>query len=196
MYTLIGYVKTRAFRVKWALEELGLPYTHVPAAPHSDEAKEHNPTGKVPALVVDGATLTDSTAIITYLADKNHGLTLAAGTLGRARQDGFTHMILDEFDGALWTAARHSFILPEDKRTPAVKDSLKWEFARSEAALVAQMGDGPFLMGEEFTIADILLTHCLDWAMGAKFGISQYRLKDYLAITHERPGYKAARADA
>lgn len=195
MYTLIGLTQTRAFRVKWALEELGLPYTQVPAAPRSDEAKEHNPSGKVPALVVDGAVLTDSTAIITYLADKHDGLTFKAGTLGRARQDGFTHLILDEFDAILWTAARHSFVLPEDKRVSDVKPSLKWEFTRSEDMLVSQMGDGPYLMGEEFTIADILLGHCLDWATGAKFGPEQPRLKDYLANLHERPAYKAARAD-
>ncbi|SFR36275.1 glutathione S-transferase family protein [Litoreibacter janthinus] len=195
MYTLIGLTQTRTLRVKWALEELGLPYTQLPAAPRSDEVKEHNPSGKVPALIVDGAVLTDSVAIMTYLADKHNGLTLKAGTLGRARQDGFTHMILDEFDGALWTAARHSFVLPEEKRVPEVKEALKWEFARSQAALVAQMGDGPFLMGEEFTIADILLAHCLDWAIGAKFGISEPRLKEYLKTMHERPAYKAARAD-
>ncbi|RLJ51915.1 glutathione S-transferase [Litoreibacter meonggei] len=195
MYTLIGLTKTRTFRVKWALEELGLPYTQRQAPPRSDEAMEHNPSGKVPALIVDGATLTDSTAIITYLADKHSGITCKAGTLGRARQDGFTHLILDELDAVLWTAARHSFILPEEKRVPEVKESLKWEFARSEAVLVAQMGDGPFLMGEEFTIADIVLTHCLDWAIGAKFGISQSRLREYLKTVHARPAYIAARAD-
>ncbi|SHF60168.1 glutathione S-transferase [Litoreibacter ascidiaceicola] len=195
MYTLIGLTKTRTFRVKWALEELGLPYTQLQAAPRSEEAIEYNPSGKVPALIADGATLTDSTAIITFLADKHNGLTLKAGSLGRARQDGFTHMILDEFDSVLWTAARHSFILPEEKRVPEVKESLKWEFARSETTLVAQMGDGPFLMGDEFTIADIILAHCLDWAIGAKFGISQSRLKDYLSNVHTRPAYKTARAD-
>jgi glutathione S-transferase len=195
MYTLIGLTQTRALRVKWTLEELGLPYMQIPAKPQSDVAKEHNPSGKVPALIVDGAALTDSVAIITYLADKHNGLTLKAGTLGRARQDGFTHFVLDELDAILWTAARHSFVLPDDKRVPEVKTSLKWEFERSEALLVSQMGDGPFLMGAEFTIADILLGHCLDWAIGAKFGISQRRLKEYLITLHARPAYKAARAD-
>lgn len=195
MYTLIGVSQTRTLRVKWALIELGLPYTQVPATPRSDDALAHNPFGKVPALIDDGATLIDSVAIMTYLADKHNGLTFKAGTLGRARQDGFTHFILDEMDAVIWTAARHSFVLPEDKRVPEVKSSLKWEFARSEASLVAQMGDGPFLMGKEFTIADILLGHCLDWAVAAKFGISEPRLEEYLTTLHARPAYQAARAD-
>ncbi|MEP3344946.1 MAG: glutathione S-transferase family protein [Litoreibacter sp.] len=195
MYTLIGANQTRAMRVKWALIELGLPFTQIAASPRSEDATAHNPSGKVPSLVDDGATLTDSVAIMTYLADKHNGLTFKAGTLGRARQDGFTHFILDEMDAVIWTAARHSFVLPEDKRVPEIKPSLKWEFARSQATLVAQMGDGPFLMGEEFTIADILLGHCLDWALAAKFDISEPRLEEYLANLHARPAYKEARSD-
>lgn len=194
MYTLIGHTMSRAFRVKWVLEELGLPYEQHSVAPQSPEAREHNPSGKIPALIDEGAVLTDSTAIITYLADKHDGLTFRAGTLGRARQDGFTQLILDEFDAALWSAARHSFVLPEDKRVPAMKDTLKWELARAQARLVAQMGDGPFLMGERLTIPDILLGHCLGWAITAKFGISEPRLSEYLNVLKARPAYKAARA--
>lgn len=195
MYTLIGYNQSRAFRVKWMLEELGLPYTQIAATPRSPEATEHNPTGKIPALIDDGATLTDSVAIITYLADKHNALTFKPGTLGRARQDGFTNLILDEFDAAIWSAARHSFVLPKDKRVPALKDTLKWEFARSQESLVAQMGDGPFLMGDQLTVADIILGHCLDWAKAAKFTISQPRLSTYLTTLHQRPAYQAANAN-
>jgi len=194
-YTLIGTTMSRAFRVRWALEEIGVPYDHVQALPHSAQALEHNPTGKVPALIDDGAVLTDSTAIMTYLADKHDALTFKAGTLGRARQDGFTNLILDEFDAVLWTASKHSFILPKDQRVPEIKPSLKLEFARAEAGLVKQMGDGPFLMGDQLTIADILLAHCLGWAITAKFGISEQRLSDFLNGVKQRPAYKAARAD-
>ena len=56
MYTVVGAVKSRAFRVMWMLEELGEDYTVIPAGPRSDEAKKYNPLGKVPALV-DGADL-------------------------------------------------------------------------------------------------------------------------------------------
>ncbi|PTX57715.1 glutathione S-transferase [Litoreibacter ponti] len=194
MYTLIGVTPSRAFRVKWLLEELGQPYEQINAGPHSPEALEHNPSGKIPALVDDGAVLTDSTAIMTYLADKHDGMTFKAGTLGRARQDGFTNLILDEFDAVLWSAARHSFILPKDKRVPEIKDTLKWEFAEAQSRLVAQMGDGPFLMGDRLTIADVVLGHCLGWAITAKFGITEPRLSDYLNTLKVRPAYKAARA--
>ncbi len=84
-----------------------------------------NPADKVPVLVEDGTPITDSTAIIQYLADRHGRLTRPAGTLGRARQDSLTQFLLDEFDASLWMVARHSFILPEELRLAAVKDSLR-----------------------------------------------------------------------
>ncbi|WP_284265041.1 glutathione S-transferase family protein [Roseicyclus amphidinii] len=192
-YTVIGNVKSRALRVLWTLEELGLDYEHVDAGPRSDEVTRISPAGKVPVLVADGVPITDSVAIMTFLADRHGALTFPAGTIDRARQDSLTQMILDEIDAVLWTAARHSFVLPEDLRIGAIKDSLKWEFARSEKALVDRMAeDGPFLMGETMTIADILLAHCGGWAIAAKFPISEPRLRNHIALMRDRPAFHRA----
>ncbi len=194
MYTVVGSVKTRAVRVIWLLEELGQPYDHIAAAPRSPEALAHNPTGKVPALIVDGTVLTDSVAIMTYLADKHGQFTHPAGTLDRARQDSFTHFLLDEFESLLWTATRHSFVLPEDRRLPAIKPVLHWEYVRSEQTLLTRLGDKPFLMGAEMTVPDLLLAHCLTWAIAAKFPNMAPRLQDYLAQMQARPAYQRAMA--
>ncbi|QYK42428.1 MAG: glutathione S-transferase family protein [Paracoccaceae bacterium] len=179
MYQVIGNHRSRTLRVLWMLEELGEPYEHVDAMPQSAAVRGVNPAGKVPVLVVNGAPITDSTAILTYLADRHQRFTHAAGTLDRARQDSLTHFLLDELDGALWTAARHSFILPEELRLPAIKDSLKWEFERAQKTLVARMGSGPFLMGDLMTVPDIILAHCLSWARAARFPVSEPRLVAY-----------------
>jgi glutathione S-transferase len=194
MYTVIGTVKSRAARVLWMLEELGEPFEHVNAPPRSEGVTSINPTGKVPVLIEDGVPITDSTAIIQYLADKHGALTHPAGTLARARQDSLTQFLLDEFDAALWMAARHSFVLPEALRQSAIKDSLKWEFERSQKVMVARMSDGPFLMGVEMTVPDIILTHCLGWAMIAQFPISEERLKTYSKTVRARPAYIRAMA--
>ncbi len=194
MYTVIGGVRTRAFRVLWMLEELGQPYTHVPAAPHAEGVVGFNPAGKVPVLIDGGVPVTDSTAIIQYLADKHGALTHPAGTLDRARQDSLTHFLLDEFDAALWMAARHSFILPEEMRMGAIKESLKWELVRSQKTLVTRMGEGPFLMGAHMTVPDIILTHCGSWAKVAGFPISEPKLKDYLARMRDRPAHRKVAA--
>jgi glutathione S-transferase len=180
MYTVIGKANSRATRVLWVMEELGLNYDHVPAAPRSEGVVSFNPAGKVPVLIENGTPITDSTAIIQYLADKHGALTYPAGTIDRARQDSLTQFLLDEFDSALWMAARHSFILPEELRQAAIKQSLIWEFANSQKTLVRRMGDGPFLMGAQMTVPDIILTHCGQWARIAKFPVQEEKLTAYL----------------
>lgn len=194
MYKIYGTIKSRAARVVWLLEELGVPYEHVNAGPRSPEVMAVNPTGKVPVLEVEGTVISDSTAILQFLADRHGALTFPAGTVDRARQDSMTHFLLDELDSVLWTAARHSFILPEDKRHPQVKESLKWEYARSLTRLAERLGAGPFLMGDTVTVPDILAAHCLIWGMGAKFPAPEGVLADYLDRMRARPAFQRAMA--
>jgi glutathione S-transferase len=193
-YKVIGSVKSRTIRVLWMLEELGLPYEHVDAAPRSEEVTRFSPAGKIPVLVVDHVPITDSVAIMTFLADRHGGLTHTPGTIERARQDSLTHAIVDEFDATLWMAARHSFGLPEERRVPAVKDSLRWEFERAQEGFVPRMAeDGPFLMGETMTIPDILLAHCMAWAIVAKFPVTE-PFRDHARRLRDRPAFARASA--
>ncbi|MBY6135780.1 glutathione S-transferase family protein [Nocardioides marinus] len=193
MYTVIGIPQTRTFRVLWALEEIGTDYELQPHPPRSPEVQALNNSGKVPVLQTDGEIITDSTAILTFLADRHSDLTAPAGTLARARQDALTHLVLDELDAVLWTAARHSFILPEEHRVPEVKDSLKWEFAQSLDRLAERMS-GPFLTGKDFTIADIICTHCLNWARNAKFPVENEAMLDYGKRMRARPAFQRVTA--
>lgn len=192
MYKVYGSVASRAFRVLWMLEEMGIAYEYHDTKPQSEAARALNPSGKVPILVDGDAVLTDSTAILTYLADKHGQLTYPAGTVERAHQDALTHTILDEFDAVLWTAARHSFVLPEEQRVPQVSDSLKWEFARNLDRLEMRFA-GPFLQGEVMTIADIICVHCLNWAFGAKFPIESEKLIAYSKEMRARDAFKRVR---
>ncbi|MGR3443799.1 MAG: glutathione S-transferase family protein [Roseovarius sp.] len=193
MYDVTGSRASRTFRVLWLLEEMGLDYTHLPVAPRSDEALAVNPSGKIPALRDGERVLTDSTAIMTFLADRHGQLAHAPGSHERAAQDALTHRVLDEVDALLWTAARHSFVLPEEHRVAAVKDSLKWEYERNIKGLEAALA-GPFLQGETMTIADILLAHCLMWAGKAGFPAPPARLAAYLETMMARPAFQRAAA--
>ena len=192
MYKVIGNTNTRTLRVLWAMKEIGLKYEHVQVNAQSVDAKKFNISGKVPTLEVNGINIADSTAIVTYLADKYNQLTFPAGTIERAQQDSFTQFILDELDSILWTAARHSFVLPKEMRVSELKDTLRWEFARSLKILESRMGSGPNVMGEEFTIPDIILTHVGGWARVAKFDIPDGKLRDYFRRQIKRPAYISA----
>ncbi|MEM6824882.1 MAG: glutathione S-transferase family protein, partial [Pseudomonadota bacterium] len=154
---LIGARDTRTRRIIWVLEELGLSYEFDPLPPRDPEVRRLNPSGKVPVVIVDQLVLTESVAIMHYLADREGALTFPPGTTCRAQQDGYTFRILDEIEGPLWTAARHSFILPKEMRHPDIKTSLRWEFGEALNLLAADLGDGPYLMGDTMTVPDILL---------------------------------------
>lgn len=192
-YQVIGNAKSRARRVIWLLEELGAPYEYVLANPRSPEVFALNPLGKIPVLKDGDTILADSTAILIYLADKHNALTHAPGTVERAVQDGHLFFVLDEFDALLWLAAKHSFILPEDQRVPELKPRLRQEFVQSCARLGARIA-GPFLQGEQMTIADIVAGHCLDWAASAKFEIDDQNVLAYQARLRDQAAYKKAQA--
>ncbi|MFV2002717.1 MAG: glutathione S-transferase family protein, partial [Paracoccaceae bacterium] len=159
MYTVLGNIGSRTSRVIWMLEEIGAPYTHQPASPQSDEVRALSPLGKIPILLDGAHTITDSTAILTYLGDKHAALTYPAGTPERALQDGHTNFLLDEFDACLWAALRHKFVLPKERRLAGLKETLNWEFSRSQKHFVARLGAHPFLMGSQITVPDIIVTH-------------------------------------
>lgn len=196
MYEVFGPVATRTFRVLWALEELGQDYTLTQTSPRSAEMKALNPSGgKVPALREGDTVITDSTAIISYLADKHGQLTAPAGTLARAKQDAMLHLVLDEIDAVLWAGARHSFILPEEHRVAGVKPSLKWEFNRNLSRLADRI-DTPYIAGDQFTVVDILLTHCLNWAFSAKFPYESEKMKAYAKEMRNRDAFKRAMTQA
>ncbi|PJE27723.1 glutathione S-transferase [Pseudooceanicola antarcticus] len=191
MYTLIGGPNNRTFRVLWMLEELGLPYERQDAHPHDPLVREKSPLGKIPVLMVDDVPLTDSVAILTWLADSTGRMTAPAGSLARAQQDGLTQQIVDELEGQLWIATRHSFILPTERRVPEIKPTLAWEFARNCDVLASRM-QGDFLMGDEMTVPDLLLAHCLNWAVAAKFEVPNEALQAYGARMRSRDAYRRA----
>ncbi|MEL6478338.1 MAG: glutathione S-transferase family protein [Pseudomonadota bacterium] len=196
-YTIVGTPQSRAFRVIWMMEELALPYQIDPVQPASAEAKAINPSGKIPALVDGDTVLIDSMAICQFLADRHDSCSFPPGTVERAAQDAMVLTVIDEIEGPLWTHAKHSFALPEELRVAAAKTHLEAEFQRGLSALDRRLGDGPFAMGERFTVPDILLGHCGLWAKGLlKWEIPAGRLKTYFRGLTERPAYRRAQEAA
>ncbi len=193
MYTVVGHPRNRSFRVLWMLEELGEDYDILIASPHSDVIKSGNPGGKAPVLLDGEAAISDSVAIVTYLADKHGACTHPAGTLERGRQDAITQFCVDEIEGALWTTAKNTFVHPEDKRCPDIAETCRFEFAKAMTTLDAHLAQaGAFIAGDQFTVPDLLLGHCARWAGNAKFDIPAGPVADYLARVRARPAYERA----
>ena len=111
--TLVGMGKSRGFRCLWMLEELGIPYQHHPVMPQSEEAKHHNPLGKIPILVEeDGFCIYETNAIINYLGDKHrssgNNLVPPSGTKERGLYEQTMSVLATELDTqGLWMYCKH-----------------------------------------------------------------------------------------
>lgn len=193
MYKLIGLPRTRAIRVLWMLEELGAEYEIEPVAPRSDEAKKYNPSGKVPILQVCDDLIIDSVAICQFLADKHGKLTYPAGSIERACQDSFTQFAMDDIESPLWWNAKHTFILPEELRNETAQKACRYDFDRAVSVLSERLGANTYVMGDEFTVPDILFGHCANWAQhGAGWEITAGPVLDYFDRVRARPAMERA----
>lgn len=193
MYKLIGYPKTRAFRVLWMLEEIGADYEIDPVMPRSEECNAFNPSGKVPVLQVGEDNIIDSVAICQFLGDKHGKLTYPAGSIARAKQDSFTQFAMDDIESPLWFNAKNTFVLPEELRSETAQKACRYDFDRAIGVLGERLGSNAYVMGSEFTLPDLLLGHCANWAqIGAGWEIDDGSVLAYFDRVRSRPAYRRA----
>ena len=178
MYKAVGSRGSRVSRVLWMLEELGQPYEFVEVKLRSPEAYALNPSGKVPILIDDELTVTDSAAICVYLADKHadKGMGANPGVAGRAEMDSWMHFAQSEFEAPLWNKLRHRFLLPKEVRVD-VGPAAAYDFASEAKALDRRLGD----MG--------------NWARAGKFPIESARVNAYFDRVLSRPARARAQAN-
>lgn len=200
MITLYGFANSRSLRVAWMLEELGVDYHYEPVDLRKGEgqAPEYqaiNPAGKVPTLKDDDFVLTESGAIVSYLGDKfgNRELVPEPGTPLRGKYEQWCHFSMSELEQPLWTIGKHKFALPAEYRVPEIFPTASWEFQKALALLSQGLGDEPFILGEEFSAADIMLSHTLLWATAFKQPLEAENLQRYLERTQARPALQRAR---
>lgn len=194
MYTVIGSPKTRAFRVVWMLEELAQPYEIEPTLPRDASLAEINPSLKVPVLKDGEDYIIDSTAILQYLADKHKLFTYPAGTVQRAHQDSFTMFAVDDVESGLWQASKHTFAIPEEYRVPDAKRAAQWDFDRAMKTMSQRLGTKTYVMGDDFTVPDLILGHCGGWARAMNWDIPPGNVADYVARVRARPAFVRATA--
>src|SRR5262245_34371738 len=175
---VFGYPATRSARVVWTLEEAKAAYEYVHVNLLTGEARQAtylgiNPGGKVPALSDGELTLTESGAICMYIADKYPAAKLAPlpATRERALFHRWCLFALTELEQPLWTLSKHVFVLPEKYRVPAILDTARYEFVRAAGVLAKGLGDREFIVGDTFSVADILLANTLNWARTRKVAI-------------------------
>ena len=193
MMKLYGLGPTRSLRARWALQELDAEFEFVSVNLMAGENRHPdflrlNPTGKLPVLVDGDLVLTESAAIVMYLAEKYGAKGLMPTDLKeRAQVYRWSMFAVTELEQPLWRIAKHSFVYPENKRLPEDIALAKEEFVAMAAILERHMDGREFIVGDGITVADCVTAYVLDW--GNENGlIDDYpNLKDYLERKYARP---------
>lgn len=189
--TLYEYGPTRSVRVRWTLQELGLEFESKegPELIRSEELKKVHPQGKLPAVVVDGRPLFESVAICNFLADSapEKGLIPATGTWERGLHDQWSCFALTELEAYLWSNAKHRMFYPEEMRVPDVVPQNDKEVRSALKVLAGELDGREHLVGDAFSLTDIVVAYSLNWARRARHLEDFPSLHAYLDRLRERP---------
>jgi glutathione S-transferase len=199
--TLWGVGTSRTVRPHWALQELGLSYQTRPIGPRTGETKTQeytalNPRQKIPLLQDGDFCIGESAAIVAYLSRTYS--TPERALIPESQRDyaawlEWCFFIVAELDStSLYVMRRHSAnalghiygVAPD-----VVAQAAEYFRQQSRHVEVALADGRQFLMGDQFTSADILLTTCLDWAIAYGVGICDHA-QPYLERMHQREAYQ------
>ncbi|HEX9523617.1 MAG TPA: glutathione S-transferase family protein [Reyranella sp.] len=182
--------RSRAQMVHWMLEEAGAPYRIVPIDLEKGEHKTPaflalNSMGKLPTIVHRGVVVTETAAIIPYLADTFPAAGLAPPPGDAARGSYYRWLFFGA--GCVEPAVLDKlFKRPDIERKAAVG----WgSYDDVVAALKKALADGPYLLGETFSAADVYIGSEIRWAMmfGAPGVKGEKVFDDYVARLSARP---------
>ncbi len=171
---LWGIGSPRTLRVHWMLLELGLDYETRPVIPRTEsmndpELLRWTQRGKIPFFEDGEVRIGESGAILFYLADRYRERGWFAperGTTARAEFDDLALFALMELDAtSLYVVRRHEGLPEIYGEAPIACASARNYFLRQVSEIERRLADGrPYVLGDSFSAADILLVSCLAWA--------------------------------
>ena len=193
----------RTLRAHWMLHELGLDYESRPIGSRTGETQtpeftQLNPRGKIPVLRDGEMLLTESAAIVTYLAEtygQAKGLIPPAFSPQRAAYYEWCFFSMMELDAhTLYVIRKHTDLVHLYGEAPKAVQAAREGFEKQVGVATQALAAGrPFILGDRFTGADILLTTCLKWARRYELPLVQ-ELEDYFQYMTSREAYRSALA--
>lgn len=187
----------RAFRVRWALEEVGLPYNvrlvSIGPEQKSPEHLARQPFGQAPAIEEDGLVLHESGAIALYIAEKNEAL-MPKDRIGRERATAWVFSALNSIEPTVQELGSIIFFHKDaawaKERRPQVEQFLRLRLGQLADAL----GDKDYLEGR-FTVGDLIMSDVLR-IIDSTGIINEFpALKAYKARCEARPAFQRAMKD-
>ncbi|MGE5089239.1 MAG: glutathione S-transferase family protein [Candidatus Levyibacteriota bacterium] len=197
MITVYGAPPTRAMRVIWMLEEMGLPYeiNPVPFDKRFDDPEflEASPTGAYPGMRDGDVCLMESCAMLEYLGGR-YGPTPLTPTSDDARYPAYVsylHFGEASLSAPLNVKMATRFFAPDDQKENWGARYAIDAFVRKSAALLIPLRRGPFMAGDDFTAADISCGFALGLAhfLGIEDRLDP-TLREYFGRLSQRPAYQ------
>ncbi len=170
---LYEFAPTRSIRVRWTLQEMGIPFeseqVRLTAGEHrTPQFLQLNPAGKVPVLVDGETVLNESVAIVLYLAEKfpDKGF---FPTDVRERGDAYRWLLFTatDLEQPLWRIARNQAVYPEQQRVSADIPNARREAQEAASIIDAHLAGRTFMVGERVSVVDFVTAYTLDWAANA-----------------------------
>lgn len=188
--------KVRDLRVRWALEEAGLPYkVRLLAQGDQDKAeyRKLQPFGQVPIMEEDGLLLFESGAIVQYIGERCEAL-LPSNPRARARAIQWLVAALNSVEPHVASLAIMDVIYGKEEwarlRRPGAVEFVKKRLSSLSTAL----GDKPFLDGDRFTAGDLMMSTVLRFLDYTDIVASDPRLTAYVERCTARPAFGRALA--
>lgn len=186
--------QVRDLRVRWALEEAGLPYkTRLLEQGDQDKPdyRALQPFGQVPIFEDEGLVLFESGAIVLHIGERCEAL-LPRDANARARATQWLVAALNSVEPHLMNVAVIDFFYPNEEwaklRRPGAVEFAK----RRLTALSKSLGEKPYLDGERFTAGDLMMTTVLRMLKHTDIVTSDKRLAAYIERCTARPAFKRA----
>jgi glutathione S-transferase len=183
---------TRDLRVQWALEELGVPYQvhgvdHPAGETKADAFRQLSPFHQLPVIEDDGMVLSESGAILVYLAEKAQQVTDAQHHAEVVR---WCFAALTTVEPVIAMIVLDDFGKKTDPVSRAKRANLVTWAEQVLGGVETHLGEHAFTAGEEFTVADILMVTVLRQARRAGLLAKFPRCEAYRQRCEARPAWR------
>ena len=196
--TIYGVSGSRAIRSLWAIEEVGLEYTHV--ATHffndskTDDYLSVNPNGRIPALVDGDITLFESMAINLYLTKKYAPALYPVSEGEQAKVIQWSVWAISEIEPQQMQIVIQKFF-NRDNMDQAIIDTSTENLKRPLDVLNQHLADRKYLLGDAFTVADLNVSGVMLLMQMMEFDLSAYpNIQNWTEQCYRRDALKRAQS--
>jgi glutathione S-transferase len=186
----------RDLRVRWALEEAGLPYSEHVIGPQDQQSQDYRrlqPFGQVPAYQEGDLVLFESAAIVHHVAQRSEKL-MPADSASRARVTAWMFAAMNSIEPFVANLGLIDFAYPQEEWAKLRRPGALEFVQKRLQELATALGTRSYLEGDRFSAADILMTTVLRQLRHTDVVAKIPVLESYRLRCEARPAFQRALA--